>query len=79
MKKKFILKVYPGRCWSVAELEVYESDKLIETITANLFYDVSDDFVSFYETTGGSGTGFKKGKLIRRVDISNCEFNTIIN
>lgn len=67
---KFVLKVYPRRFWEVAE--VFKNDVKIASI--NRFYDVTPEWITIYETTGGSGIGFKKGDVISKIFIGNAEF-----
>lgn len=69
---KFVLKVYPRRFWEVAE--VFKNDVKIASI--NRFYDVTPEWITIYETTGGSGSGFKKGDVISKIFIGNAEFET---
>lgn len=74
MKKKFILKVYPLNVWCRAELECYEDGELKETISINRFYDVTQDWIFIYDESGGTGYGYKKGDILRKVFIGDAEF-----
>lgn len=71
---KVILKAFKQRFWEVAE--VYKNDKKIADI--NKFYEVNDQWILIYDTVGGQGTGFRKGGLIKKIFIGDCEFENII-
>lgn len=70
---KYILKHYTNRCWSVGE--IYKNSELYANI--NLYYDVTPEFILIYETEGGTGTGFRKGDIKRKIYIGNSEFEKI--
>lgn len=75
--KKYLLKKYKNRVWQVAELLIYEGERLIKTISINRFYEVTDQWFYQYDEVGGSGYGYKKGDIIRRIFIGDAEFETI--
>ena len=76
--KNFILKKYTNRFWSVAELEIYKNEKLVETILINKFYGVTKDWFFEYDASGGSGIGYKPGEIIRKIYIGDSEFKQIV-
>ena len=75
--KKYILKNYPQRFWHIADLEVYLNGELIETIYINKFYDVTADWFIEYDASGGSGIGWHKGEVIRKIYIGDSEFEAV--
>jgi len=72
-----ILTIYKGRCWCVAELSIFEEDKLTETVSINKFYEVDEGSIRIYDTIGGSGYGYSKGNLLRKVSLSGKDFKTV--
>lgn len=76
MRKKFVLHTYPNRFWNQAELMLYEDDTLKLRYRINNFYEVDKDWFYIFDTTGGSGIGFKKGKMIEKIYIGDGEFSS---
>ena len=76
--KTYVLKKYKGVVWGVAELFVCEGDPESSLFTSlikiNLFYEVDSNWFSVYDTIGGTGTGWRKGELIRKINISDGEY-----
>ena len=68
---KFILKEYPRRFWQIAE--VFKNGFKIADI--NKFYEVTSEWIFIYSTKGGTGTGWSKGELIRKIFIGESEFS----
>lgn len=69
-KDLFTIKEYRNRFWQVAE--VFKNEKSICEI--NKFYDVTPDWIIIYDTSGGSGYGYSKGDIIRKIFIGDSEF-----
>jgi len=69
-KDQFVVKHFTNKCWEVAE--VWKNGEKIAT--ANLFYDVTQDWIIIYSTAGGSGIGWKKGDIIEKIYIGDSEF-----
>ncbi len=76
-KRKIILTKYTRHVWGVAKVVVYEDGKDPKTYRVNAFYEVTNDAVLIYDTIGGSGTGYRKGDLLHRIQIDNSDFETI--
>lgn len=76
--KRFVLKKYRDRFWQVADLEIYEDEICKEVVSINKFYDVDSSWFTIYETEGGSGIGFKKGEIKRKIHIGDAEYKTEI-
>ena len=70
---KFTLKHYKNKFWDIADL--FKNDLLIAKI--NKFYEVTEDWIFIFETEGGSGTGFYKGEVVRKIYIGDSEFEKI--
>jgi hypothetical protein len=68
---KFTIKEYNQRFWNVAE--VFKNGSKIADI--NRFYDVTVDWIIIYNTVGGSGTGWRKGEVLKKIFIGNSEFS----
>jgi len=75
--KKFVLKVYPNRCWHLADLEVYKDNQLVKTYYVNKFWSVNEDWFFIYDEIGGTGTGWRKGDIMSKIYIGDSEFETI--
>ena len=75
MKDKIVLKEFKRRFWMVAE--VWKNDKKIADI--NRFYKVTDEWIFIYDTIGGQGTGYKKGDLLEKIFIGDCEFKLTVS
>lgn len=77
-----LLTVYPNRYWGIGLVEIwkpasqYKDAELIEEVRINKFYEVTDDFIFIYDETGGSGYGYKKGDLLRKISLEGREFKT---
>jgi hypothetical protein len=67
---KVIVRIYQNRFWSIGE--VYKNNVLIAEI--NRHYEVDENFIYIYDSVGGSGTGYKKGELLQKISIANCEY-----
>jgi len=76
MIKKITLVEYPNSYWHVADVIVDDAHERT-FFKINKFYDVKKDYIIEYEATGGSGIGFKPGKVIRKIFIGDAEFETI--
>lgn len=74
--KKIVIREYPNRYWSVAEVFVFEDGTTLKAIEVNKFYDVDKDFITIYDTVGGSGTGYMPGKVLHKISIQDCELET---
>ncbi len=72
MKSIIELRVRPDNYWQVAD--VLKDGEKITTI--NCFYEVDKDWILIYETLGGSGYGYRKGKVIEKIFIGDSEFKT---
>jgi hypothetical protein len=72
--KKVTILTWPQRCWNVAEIHFPDGR---ESMTVNQFYEVTPDFILIYDTQGGSGYGWRKGALLHKIDIRDCELTTI--
>lgn len=68
---KFKIKEYKQRFWQVAE--VFKNGDKIADI--NKFYDVTPEWITIYETVGGTGTGWRKGEIFKKIFIGNAEFS----
>lgn len=66
---KVVLEINDNVFWNIGK--VYKNGKLIANI--NKFYEVTKDFIYIYDTAGGSDS-IKKGELIRKIYIGDCEF-----
>lgn len=66
---KFLVKKYTHNFWQVAE--VFKNG--IKIATVNKFYDITPDWITIYDTIGGSGTGWRKGDVINKIFIGNAE------
>ncbi len=75
---KILITKYPNRFWQVAKIEKFRDDNLVETIMVNRFMEVNEDWVLVFDTVGGSGTGYSKGELLRKISTSNSEVSTVI-
>lgn len=75
--KSFKLIVYPRRFWHKADLEISIDNNIVEIIAVNRFYEINNDFFTIFDTVGGQGTGYNKGNILRKINISECEFETI--
>lgn len=76
MTPRVIIKEFTNRFWEVAEITVINSDGVKEWIDVNKFYEVDKNWIYVFDTAGGQGTGYSKGKLLRKIDISNYELIT---
>jgi len=76
MNKKVVLIKHINQFWNTADIEIYVNDKLTETVNVNKFYDINPDWIIIYDTVGGSGTGWNKGNIIRKIYIGDAEFET---
>jgi len=70
---KIWIEEYRCNFWRVAK--VFRNGKEIETI--NRFFSVDEEWIYIYKTVGGTGTGFSRGDLIRKIFIGDCEFEHI--
>jgi hypothetical protein len=67
---KVVLKIDESKFWSKGQ--VFKNDILIAEI--NRHYEVDENFIYIYDSAGGSGTGWVKGELQEKINISNCEY-----
>lgn len=70
---KITIKEKKQNFWNVAE--VFKNNEHMATV--NKFYEVDKDWIYIYDTLGGSGTGWSKGQLLKKISITNCEFEII--
>lgn len=75
--KRFILTTYTQNFWGASELKMYENNELIEITPINKFFTISEDWIFIYNEIGGSGIGFKRGDIIKKIFIGDSEFEHI--
>ncbi len=68
---RYLIKEYKQRFWQVAE--VFKNGNKIADV--NKFYDVTQEWITIYDTIGGSGTGWSKGSVLTKIFIGNAEFS----
>ena len=68
---KYLIKEYKQRFWQVAE--VFKNGNKITDV--NKFYDVTHEWITIYDTAGGSGTGWSKGEILAKIFIGDSEFS----
>lgn len=75
MKKVFVLEWHENQFWLQGELKQFINDKLIKKWDINNYYSVGGNYFYIYDTVGGSGTGFRRGEILHKIDISNAEYS----
>ena len=71
---KVIINHYQRRYWQVAE--IFKDGTLIAK--ANKFYQVTPDWIFIYDEIGGSGYGYKKGELLKKIFVGDCEIEKLL-
>ena len=62
----------PSQYWDA--VTILKDGKVICNV--NMFYEVTPEWIYVYETSGGSGIGWFKGELKRKIFIGDCELIT---
>lgn len=75
--KKYILIEYPQHFWGCFDLEEYIDGVLNRIIELNKYCEVNGDFIIEYDAEGGSGIGWKKGEVIKKISIKGAEFEKV--
>lgn len=71
--KKCILYWIDNQFWGKGEVHI--DGKLVAKI--NVFYEATPEWILIYDCVGGQGTGYRKGELVQKVFIGDCEFQKI--
>lgn len=71
---KITIKEYPQNFWGVAS--IFKNGQKIADV--NKFYDVSADWILIYSTVGGTGTGWRKCDIERKIYIGDCELERVV-
>ena len=76
MKKVTIVKKSYRQVWNKTKI-VVEDDSTKNEFEVNMFHDISPEWITIYDTEGGTGTGFYKGDILHRIYIGDAEITTI--
>jgi len=74
--KKIIIIEHKQRSWNIYDVQIMEGGKIIEQFIVSKFYEITAKWFIIYQAVGVPGTGYKKGKINRRINISKMEIET---